>query len=473
MVKLTSLGAASLALLLTGCAVGPNYHAPQAPALEQFAGRDLVTTNSAAVDAAWWHQFKDPLLDELVAQALSANQDIKAADARLKEARTARIGQLFDFLPTVTGKASGSALRQSRGGVPPGTPVTRNYDLYEAGFDASWELDLFGRGRRYRQSVVAAEQAAEALRGGVRLSVVAELARNYFELRGAQNQLAVARRNASNQQHALELVQSRLDAGRGTLLDTARAEAEVETTLSTVPPLEATVARAMHRIEVLSGVVPGQLAQRLGGEAAMPLLPAELALGKPEELLRRRPDIRAAERQLAASSARVGVAVADLFPRVSLNANLGLSALRFDALGDAGNDTRSFGPSLTWGILDYGHIRQQIRAAGARNEAQLASYDQTVLQALEETENALSDYGRERRRLEHLQRAAAASVQASDLATQRFEGGVADFLTVLDAYRSALGAEDLLAASQTRAATSLIALYKALGGGWDSEVSPP
>ena len=246
----------------------------------------------------------------------------------------------------------------------------------------------------------------------------------------------------------------------------------METTLASVPPLEATVARSMHRIEVLVGVVPGRLAERLGAEAPMPALPTGLALGQPAQLLRRRPDIRVAERQLAATSARIGVAMADLFPRVTMNADIGLSALRFDALGDAGNDTRTFGPSITWGILDYGHIRQQIKAAGARNEAQLANYEQTVLLALEETENALSDYGRERRRLEHLERAAKASVQAADLATQRFEGGVADFLTALDAYRTALEAEDLLAASQTQAATSLIALYKALGGGWDSGVTP-
>jgi multidrug efflux system outer membrane protein len=229
----------------------------------------------------------------------------------------------------------------------------------------------------------------------------------------------------------------------------------------------------MHRIEVLAGVVPGSLATRLGAEAAMPSLPTGLALGRPADLLRRRPDVRVAERQLAESSARIGVAVGDLFPRVTVNANIGLSALRFDALGDAGNDTRSFGPSLSWGILDYGHIRQQIKAAGARNEAQLATYEQTVLQALEETENALSDYSLERRRLAHLERAAKASVQAADLATQRFEGGVSDFLTALDAYRTALEAEDLLAASQTRAATSLIALYKALGGGWDDGTPNP
>jgi multidrug efflux system outer membrane protein len=461
--------AASLATVLAGCAVGPDYHRPATPAVTDFAGREFVAPGADEGNLAWWQRFNDPLLDELVQQSLQANQDIKAADARFREARAARRSQLFDFLPTITGKASGQSLRQSRGGVPPGTPITRDYDLYEAGFDASWELDVFGRGRRYRQSVIASAQAAEAAGEGARLSVVAELARNYFELRGAQNQLAVASRNASNQQHALEVVQARMDAGRGTQLDTSRAVAQVETTLASVPPLQASVARAMHRIEVLVGAVPGSLRERLATEAVLPALPTGLGLGKPEDLLRRRPDVRVAERQLAATSARIGIATADLFPRVTINANIGLRALSFDALGDAGNDQRSFGPSISWGILDYGHIRQQIKAAGARNEAQLAAYQQTVLLALEETENALSDYGRERQRLAHLEKAAAASVQAADLATQRFEGGVADFLTALDAYRTALEAEDLLAASQTKAATALIALYKALGGGWQPQ----
>ncbi|HXC58724.1 MAG TPA: efflux transporter outer membrane subunit, partial [Steroidobacteraceae bacterium] len=422
--------------------------------------------------SAWWHQFNDPLLDELIDQGIAANYSIEAANARLKAARASRREQFFDFLPKVGASANYRDLRQSRGGVPPGTPVVRNYDLYDAGFDATWELDLFGRVRRLNQSARASAEAAEASRNDVVLSVIAEIARNYFELRGAQDQLGVAERNAEVQTSALKLVNSRLDAGSGTLLDTARAQAQVETTLALVPPLGADVARAMHRIEVLTGKQPGQLSQRLAVQSAMPALPAKLIIGQPAELLRRRPDIRVAERQLAASSARIGVAVGDLFPRITLNGNIGLSAGSFDALGDAGNDTRSFGPSLSWAILDFGHVSQQIRAAGFNRDAQLADYQQTVLLALEETENALSDFSRERRRLAHLELAAKASVQAADLATQRFEGGVTDFLTALDAYRTSLDAENLRAASQTKVATSLIALYKALGGGWEVAAPP-
>lgn len=465
-----ALAAAVLAsLALAGCAVGPSYRAPAAvdasPALRDAA---LAQASTDAVNQAWWQLFADPLLDELVGAALAGNQDLRAAQARLQEARTSLVAQRFDFLPSVTGSAGGGAQRQSRNGLPGGAGLQRDYELYDAGFDARWELDLFGRVRRGNQAAAAAAQSAVAQRDGVRVSVVAEVARNYFELRGAQNRLAVARRNADIQQHALQLVQARQDAGRGTLLDTARATAQVQLTLSSVPPLESAVERSIRRLEVLTGQPPGALRDRLQAVVSAPALPTGLAIGAPADLLRRRPDVRAAERDLAASVARVGVAMGDLFPRVSVVGSVGLRALSFDALGDAGNDRRSFGPSISWGLFDYGHLRQQIKAADARSEAAAARYQQTVLQALEETGNALGDYGRERQRLAALQRTAAASAQAADLASKRFEAGVADFLTVLDATRSALEAEDLLAGSQTQAATSLIAVYKALGGGWSA-----
>jgi multidrug efflux system outer membrane protein len=354
-------------------------------------------------------------------------------------------------------------VRQSRGGTPGGFEPVREYDLYEAAFDANWELDLFGGVRRAHEVARASQGAAIASLEDVRQSVVAELARSYFELRGAQQQLAVAERNASNQQQALQIVRDRLDAGRGTALDAARAEAQVETTLASVPPLEAAADRARRRIEVLCGRQPGELAGRLAEVVPMPALPAELAIEDPAAMLRRRPDVRVAERQMAATSARVGVAMADLFPSISLNGSIGISAQDFGALDETGNDFSRYGPSLSWGILAIGTLRERIRAAGARHEEAFANYEQTVLLALEETENALSSYGRERRRQEHLSAAARASVLAADLAAQRFEAGVSDFLTALDAYRTALEAEDRLAASQTAAATALIALYKALG----------
>lgn len=463
--RVRPLAVATLAALLGACAVGPDYRAPEPEVADAFAGVPLVAAATAEPPAQWWKQFSDPLLDGLIDEALVANRDIAAATSRLRQARSARKEAGWEYLPTPMVEASGTNVRQSRGGTPGGFEPVREYDLYDAGFDTSWELDLFGGVRRAHEAARADHGAAVASLEDVRLAVIAELARNYFELRGAQQQLAVAERNARNQRQALELVRAREDAGRGTALDTARAEAQVETTLASVPPLEAAVDRARRRIEVLSGQQPGSMATRLADVLPMPALPGDLAIDDPAATLRRRPDVRVAERRLAATSARIGVATADLFPRVSLNGSIGLSAQSLGALDDSGNDYSRVGPSISWAILGYGKVRERIRAAGARHEEAFANYEQAVLLALEDVENALSGYGRERRRQEHLAAAARASVLAADLATQRFEGGVSDFLTALDAYRTALEAEDRLAASQTAAAASLIALYKALGAG--------
>jgi len=476
--RVVTTGAGLAALLLAGCAVGPNYRTPETTVEERFDAQPLlVTASQEDIDREWWKRFGDPVLDELVASAAANNREVAAATARLRAARAQRRERLFDFLPTITGNAGYDNVRQSRNGTPglpagAGVSLPRDYELFDVGFDASWEFDLFGRVRRLNESARAAQQAAAAARNQVVLSIVSEVARNYFELRGAQRQLEVARNNAETQSRALALVNSRLEAGRGTALDSSRAVAQVETTLASVPPLEAAVDRAMRRIAVLTGVQPGQLNERLSAPQALPALPEGLALGSPEALLRRRPDIRVAERQLASATAAVGVEVADLFPRITVNAGIGLTAPRVSQLDDPGNDRRSFGPSLSWGLLDFGHVYQRIRAAGARNAESLANYEQTVLVALEETENALSDYARERARLDHLRRAAAASREASDLAAQRFEGGVSDFLDALDAYRTSLVAQDQLAVSETRAATSLVAVYKALGGGWEIAPTP-
>ncbi|MET0292302.1 MAG: TolC family protein [Steroidobacteraceae bacterium] len=463
----------AVAAVLSACAVGPNYKTPKTDVAERFDAQPQLTgATEGEIEREWWKLFDDPLLDELVASAAAGNRDVAAATARLRAARAERRERFFDFLPTITGKGSYDNVRQSAlgtPGIPPGF-ITRDYELFDAGFDATWEFDLFGRVRRLNESARAAAQAADAARNQVLLSVISEVARNYFELRGAQRQLTVARENAKNQSSALELVNSRLDAGSGTALDTARATAQVETTLASVPPLEASVDRAMRRIAVLTGAQPGVLAERLKPVQALPTLPQSFVLGSPEALLRRRPDIRTAERQLASATASVGVAVADLFPRISVDAGIGFTAPRFNALDDSGNDRRRFGPSLSWGLLDFGHVYNRIRAAGARSAESLANYEQTVLTALEETENALSDFSRERERLEHLTKAAEASRSAADLAGQRFEGGVSDFLTALDAYRTSLEADDQLAVSQTRTATALVAIYKALGGGW--EIAP-
>ncbi|MEN9705080.1 MAG: hypothetical protein RLZZ393_959 [Pseudomonadota bacterium] len=460
------------AVALAGCAMGPGYRQPEMPANGGFAGGSLLTAVAGPVDTRWWKLFGDAELVRLVDAALASNKDLVAADARLRAARALRRVQFADYLPVIEGRASAQSQRQSLRSVPGGFPIQRDSDLYDAGFDASWELDLFGRSRRLNQAAKAEAGAAQASRDAVLLSVVAEVARNYFELRGAQEQLTVARRNIQTQAHVLELIRLRETSGRGTALDSARAEAQVAATEAGLPSLEAAAARALRRIEVLTGVTPGTLEAELSAAAPLPALPQELALGDAAGLLRRRPDIRVAERSLAADTAKVGVAVADLFPRVSVNAGLGLSAMRVDALRSAGADRRNLGASLSWDVFDIVHLSQRLKAAGAQADARLADYQQTVLIALEETENALSDYARERQRLAQLERAAKASQQASELATQRFETGVSDFLTALDAYRVAIDADAQRAASNARAATLLVAVFKSLGGGWQPDPRP-
>jgi multidrug efflux system outer membrane protein len=302
--------------------------------------------------------------------------------------------------------------------------------------------------------------------------VTAEVARTYFELRGEQAELAVLQRNADNQQQTVDLTNSLLDAGRGTELDTARAKAQLDTTLAEIPPLRATVEKSIHRLSVLTGREPDALSALLSPAGNLPQLPQMAAVGDPAGLLRRRPDIRVAERHLAASTAQIGVAVGDLFPKVTFSGNFGYAAGDLAALGTAGSKTFLIGPSISWAAFDLGRVRARIAGARAGADADLAAYQQTVLKALEETENALVSHARARDRLVQLTAAARESDSAAQIARARYEGGLVGFLDVLDAERAQLTAQDQLAQSRTDAATSLIAVYKALGGGWEGAPLP-
>src|SRR5205809_5087024 len=454
-------------VLLAGCAVGPNYKRPQTPVANSFANAptNIVSPDEATL-ATWWKGFNDARLDSLVDRAITNNHDLRIATANLKEARALRRLTTFDLAPTVVGNAGYANSLLSKAAAPPGTPRdARQGEFYDASFDATWELDLFGRVRRSVQAANAQLGSVEATRLDVLVSVTAEVARNYFELRGLQNQLAVARRNADVQTETLKITQSRLDGGRGTDFDVSRSRSLLNLTLSTIPPLEAAIQKTIYRISVLIGQQPAALTSELSAPEPLPAGMPSITLGDPAMLLRRRPDIRAAERSLAAATARIGIATADLFPRVTFAGSLGLQAETFAGLGKSGADTWNFGPRITWAALDLGRVHARIKAADARTEASLAFYERTVLAALEETEGTLVDFGQEQSRQQFLQTSAEASQKAADLAHQRYEGGVSDFLSVLDAERTLLEAQDRLAASQTRTVTALVAVYKALGGG--------
>jgi multidrug efflux system outer membrane protein len=342
----------------------------------------------------------------------------------------------------------------------------REFDAAQAGFDGLWELDLFGRVRRSVEAARGDAGAAAATLQDARVSVIAEVARDYFILRGLQDQLALTQRNADNQFSSLKLTRNRLEAGRGNELDTSRAEAQWQTTLASIPSLQATIATTCYRLSVLTGRQPTTLSAGLATLAPMPALPPLNAIGSPEALLRRRPDVRVAERRLAASTARVGVAMGDLFPKVTLVGDVGYFAPTFGDFGQSEARSFSVGPSISWAAFDLGRVRARISSSKALTDAALASYESAVLGALEDTEGALISYGRSQSRRDALKIAAAASDRAADLARKRFEGGLIDFLEVLDAERTALSAELLLSQSRTDAATSLIAVYKALGAGW-------
>jgi multidrug efflux system outer membrane protein len=286
-------------------------------------------------------------------------------------------------------------------------------------------------------------------------------------LRGLQNQLAVAKKNAENQTETLKITQVRLDSGRGTELDTSRALAQLDSTRAIIPPLQSFIYQAIHRLGVLTGQRPEALIKKLEQPAPMPRIPETINIGNPAELLRRRQDIRTAERTLAAATARIGVATADFFPRVTFVGTIALEASSLSGLGAAGSDAYSVGPRISWAALDLGRVYARIKAADASAEASLAQYEQTVLNALEETENALVNYNQERARQALLASAAKASERADELAHLRFKEGVSDFLTVLDAELRLLQDQDRLALSETTTATALAALYKALGGGWE------
>src|SRR5437870_7126553 len=452
--------------LLCGCAVGPNYKRPQTSVANSFAN---APTNSVSPDeaalATWWKGFNDSRLDGLVDRAIGHNHDLRIATANLKEARALRRLTTFDLAPTVQANAGYQNGLLSKPAAPPGASRgAREFELYDASFDATWELDLFGRVRRSVQAANAQFAATEATRLDVLVSVTAEVARNYLELRGLQNQLAVTRKNADVQAETLKITQSRLEGGRGTDFDVSRSLSLLNLTLSTIPPLETAIQKTIYRIAVVTGHQPTALISELSAPEPLPAVMPSIPLGDPATLLRRRPDIRAAERSLAAATARIGVATADLFPRVTFVGSVGFQAETFAGLGKNGADTWNFGPRITWAALDLGRVHARIKAADARTEASLAFYERTVLAALEETEGALVDFGQEQSRQQFLATSAEASQKAADLAHQRYEGGVTDFLSVQDAERTLLEAQDRLAASQTRTVTALVAVYKALGG---------
>lgn len=463
-------------LILAGCSVGPDHKAPESKLPESWHNTPDAgeTADQPTNLAQWWTALNDPALNTLIDKAVAGNHDLRIAAARLREARAQRGVAAADRLPSVdvNGKYERSKFSDNTSGFS--SPVgSDGDDLYQIGFDASWELDVWGRVRRSVEAADADMAAAAEDRRDVLIALLAEVARNYVELRSLQERLAIAESNVASQKETYELSKGRADAGITSGLDVARAEATLTSTRAQIPSLASQIRATTHRLAVLTGQQPGALESELSAAAALPAKPAVVPVGLPSDLLRRRPDIRRAERELAAATARIGVAKGDLFPRFSLTGSFGFSANEDENLFESDSKFWSIGPTVRWPIFDAGRIRRNIDVQTARQEAAVARYEKSILTGLEEVENSLVSYSREQARRKELVDSEAAAKRAVDLATSLNSRGLTDFLSVLDAQRELYAIQDARAVSDRTVLVNLISLYKALGGEWEqtSEVS--
>lgn len=455
---------------LSGCAVGPNYHPPKTDVPAQWASELAAgETNASAADPAWWKTFHDPELDSLMTRAVQSNLNLRAAEAHIREARAMRTLVAAGLWPTGDAMAQFERQRVSANGfppIPPGIPLEGN--LYQAGFDTAWEIDVFGGTRRAVEAADASLGGAVAQQRATLVSLLGEVSRDYTEARGAQRRLAIAHDSIKAEQEQVRLTQDRYHAGLTGDLDVQQASALLATTEAQVPTLETQFRQSAFALGVLLGQAPGTVLDELTNATPIPATPPAVPAGLPSDLLRRRPDIQQTERQLAAATAQIGVATADLYPKFSLTGDIGLQSLSASDWFTEGSRFWQVGPTVQWRIFDAGRIRANIRVQNARQEQALAGYEATVLNAMQEVESALTAYGKEQQRRQSLTAAANASQQALSLSQQLYQNGLTDFLPVLDAQRSLYSSQDALAQSDRDLALDLVALYKALGGGWES-----
>ncbi len=447
--------------LLAGCvSVGPDYKAPPVAPVQLQGVADPAFTPVSPV-ANWWSQFDDPVLTRLVHDALADNLDLRIAMARVRMARAAFSEQRLDQAPHVT--AGG---RQDRRMQPdPAQGGERVFsESYQLGFDAAWELDLFGRQRRAAEAARADLGAERDNLVDAQVTVAAEVARNYFELRGSQKRIAVARQTLLNLRDTQRLTEARWELGAGSELDVQSSRARLKAIEADIPLLEVAEVQSRHRLAVLVGQRPEALDELLQPRE-VPAFARALPLGDTTDLLRQRADVRVAERRLAAATARVGVATADLFPRISLSGFVGFLGGDANGLVNGNNKAWSLTPSISWAAFDFGTVRARLRASKAQADGAAAEYEKAVLLALEDTENALHRYAKEQSRLAIIAEQAQAARRAEALAQIRYREGSEDFLSLLDAQRNQLAADDALAAAEATVNVNVVAVYKALGGG--------
>ena len=454
--------------LLAGCAVGPNYQPPKVNMPANWAAPLANGETNGPVDlAGWWKNFGDTNLDSLMMIAVQSNLTLHVAEARVREARAEKdviTGQLWPSVGSSAGYSRNRFGANSFPPIPPGVPL--DYNLYNAGFDAAWEIDIFGGTRRAVEAANADTGAAEYGRRDVLVSLLAEVGRNYVSARGYQQRLAITRQNIQVERDVLDLTSNRFQNGLSSDLDVQQAMAVLTATEAQVPALETGFNQSVYHLAVLLGQPPGALQDEMAAEKPVPISPPVVPVGLPSELLERRPDVERSERELAAATARIGVARADLFPKFSLTGIAGLESISADHWFDYASRYWSAGPTVQWELFEAGSIRANVRVQDARQEQALDNYQQAVLTALEDAANALIAYAKEQVRREALSQSVDANQQALELSTQLYKSGLADFLQVLDSERSLYAAQDSLVQSDQSVALDLVQLYKALGGGW-------
>ena len=475
-------------LLLAGCAVGPNYKRPLVPVPEQWTVAPARGTSTQALETdEWWSSFRDPELNSLVERAADRNLDLKLALERVQEARAARGIARSGYFPSVDAGVSATRLR---GGISQGViravPSSADPDArpslispfetnsFQGNLSASWEIDVFGGIRRGVEAAAADAAAAEENRRDVLVILLGDVGRVYAQLRGFQRRLEIANKNIKTQQDTLDLTAARAQAGLASELDVSRAAAQLESTKAVVPNLLSGIDVSVHRLSVLLAEEPGALRSELEKTSPIPSVGPDVEVGLPSGLLQRRPDIRRAEAQLAAATARVGEAKADLFPRFLLTGTAGRQATQLSDLTLGLGNFFSFGPGISVPLFNGGRIRSNIAVQASRQRAALIGYRSAILNALEEVQNALVNYSDEQERRDRLDQAVRQSQLAVDLAAEQYQAGLVDFLSVLEAQRALYANEDQLVQSQTSVTTNLVTLYRALGGGWSagSVVSP-
>jgi multidrug efflux system outer membrane protein len=475
---LLGIGVLVLCLLAgVGCMVGPDYHRPETKVPENWNGQEVVskatasqTTTTPVALVKWWQAFNDATLDSLVDMAVNSNLDLRQAQARVLQARAARGVAGAPLFPEVDASAiyqrSQGSSQAAGGGAIATAGALR--ELFQVGLDASWELDIFGGTRRNLEAATADLKAAVEDQRDVLVTLVGDVGNNYLNLRGFQQQLAIAKKNLEAQQRTAEIIRKRFEAGFVGALDLANARAQVATTESQIPVLESSARAAIYSLGVLLGRAPAALEKDLIKPGPLPPNPPSVPVGLPSELVRRRPDIRRAEAQLHAATARIGVATADLFPKFNLTGSLGVSSNDLTKLGNlASSKFWSFGPSVSWPIFAGGRIYWNIKVQDALQEQALAAYEKTVLTALKEVETALVAYAKEQERRRSLAEAVTNNRRAVDLAMKLYLAGKTDFLNVVTAQLNLYTSENALVQSTSTVDTNLIALYKALGGGWE------